>query len=100
MTGMVFDLNVRRNAIHVLVVTLVQWRFPHLDGRSQSNIHGVVIVTVSGVGKSDRLCSLYTSWPLLASSGSASGGGRSSAVAPNKSEAILSSVTLEDAKQP
>ena len=100
MTGILFDLDVHRNAIHVLGVTLIQWWFPCLDGRSQAIGHAMTTVAASGAGKSDRLRALLTSWPLLANSGSPSGDGRSSAVAPTKREALLSRATLGDAGQP
>lgn len=99
MTSIVFDLDVRRNAIHVLGVTLIQWRFPCLNGRSQAIGHGMTIVAASGAGKSYRLRALCTSLPLLANSGSRSGDGRSSAAAPTKSEVLLSRATFEDAGQ-
>lgn len=100
MTGIVFDLDVRRNAIRVLGVTLIQWWFPCLDGRGQAIGHGLTIVAASGAGKSDRLRALLTSWPLFENSGLPNSDGRSAAVTSTKSEALLSSATLEDAEQP
>lgn len=100
MTGIVFDLDVRRNAIRALGVTHIQWWFPCLDGRRLAIGHGLTIFAASGAGKSGRLRALLTSCPVLGNSGSANSDGRSVAVTPSTSESLLSSSTLEDAEQP